>query len=61
VCQRPPRTIEELARRLSDPDSVAVADLHRDAVLVAQPVVVPGDRYEVARLPTFVHCCRPRE
>src|SRR5258705_11350911 len=56
VCQYPPRTIEELARCLSDPESVAaaVAGLDRDAVLVAQSVVVLGDGCEVARLRTFV-------
>src|SRR5438094_367652 len=56
VCQRPPHTIEDLARRLSDAESVAtaVAGLDRDAVLVAQSVVVLGDGCEVARLRAFV-------
>ena len=56
VCRRPPQTIEELARRLSDPDSVAatVAGLDRDALLVAQSVVVLGDGCQVASLRTFV-------
>jgi hypothetical protein len=56
VCRRPPWTIEDLARRLSDAESVAaaVAGLDRDAVLVAQSVVVLGDGCEVARLGAFV-------
>ncbi len=56
VRQRRLRTIEELARCLSDPESVAaaVAGLDRDAVLVAQSVVVLGDGCEVARLRAFV-------
>lgn len=56
VRQRPPETIEDLARLLSDPESVAVAvaGLDRDAVLVAQSVVVLGDGCEVVRLRAFV-------
>jgi hypothetical protein len=56
VCRRLPQTIEELARYLSEPESVAdaVAGLDRDAVLVAQSVVVLGDGCEVARLRAFV-------
>jgi hypothetical protein len=56
VHRRPPETIEDLARLLSDPESVAatVAGLDRDAVLVAQSVVVLGDGCEVARLRAFV-------
>ncbi len=56
VRQRPPETIEDLARLLSDPESVAaaVAGLDRDAMLVAQSVVVLGDGCEVARLQAFV-------
>lgn len=56
VCERPPRTIEELARRLSGAESVAaaVAGLDRDAVLVAQSLVVLGDGCQVAGLRAFV-------
>jgi len=56
VCRRPPQTIEDLARRLSEPESVAaaVAGLDRDAVRAAQSVVVLGDGCEVARLRAFV-------
>jgi len=56
VPQRSPETIGDLARLLSDPESVAAAvdGLDRDAVLVAQSVVVLGDECEVARLRAFV-------
>src|SRR6266516_5907461 len=55
VPQRSPETIGDLARLLSDPESVAAAvdGLDRDAVLVAQSVVVLGDECEVARLRAF--------
>src|SRR6266516_2509156 len=51
VPQRSPETIGDLARLLSDPESVAAAvdGLDRDAVLVAQSVVVLGDECEVVR------------
>jgi hypothetical protein len=56
VYEPPVSSIEELARRLSSAESVAaaVAGLDRDALQVAQSVVVLGDGVDVDRLRAFV-------
>src|SRR4029450_9171817 len=55
-CDPRPVSVDELARRLSTPGSVAaaVARLDRDALLVAQSVVILGDGADVGRLRDFV-------
>ena len=55
-CDPRPGSVDELARRLSTPASVAaaVARLDRDALLVAQSVVILGNGADVGRLRDFV-------